>query len=119
MTATKFINMPQCIQLLREAAELGQTRTLRSGGHDVPSTAPSSETHGKELSTETPVLTEQNREKTHHDTSDHSEAFRASTPLEASSQEPDTSRVGHAQRWSQWYMEDARVEMGRQGTCMY
>ena len=56
---------------------------------------------------ETPVLSEQSEGKTHRDTSD---ALRASTPIEASLQEPDTSRAG--QRWCHWHMEDARVDIG-------
>ena len=96
----------------REEAAFGQTRTLRSGGG--PSLA---STHAtlKELSAQAPVFTEQTRGEKQHDIGDESELFRASTPIEASSREPDTSRAGHVLRWSQWQEGAGTGELGGPG----
>lgn len=54
-------------------------------------------------------------EKKQHDIVDESQSFRVSTPIEASSQEPDTSRAGHILRWSQWQEGAVTGELGGPG----
>ena len=108
----------QCTDLItntfsisREEAAFGQTRTLRSGGGPSPANV---HAHLKELSAQASVFTEQTRGNKQHSIGDESETFRASTPIEASSQEPDTSRAGHVLRWSQW-QEAVTGELGGPG----
>lgn len=93
----------------------GQTGTLRSGGGPTVASTILGHATLKELPAEETVFTEQNMEKKQHDIVDESQSFRISTPIEASSQEPDTSRAGQILRWSQWQEGAVTGELGGPG----
>lgn len=90
-------------------------RTLRSGGGPTVANTILGHATLKELPAEAPVFPEQNMEKKQHDIVDESQSFRVSTPIEASSQEPDTSRAGHILRWSQLQEGAVTGELGEPG----